>query len=93
MPSGSDNNDYSIVVKDVSVTYRTAIEGTPTVKNTIKRLGRRQRIVREVEALKGVNFRIKRGAVYGVVGTNGAGKARRRFSAHEACDPCTPSSR
>ena len=39
-------------VDDVSVTYRTSVEGTPTLKNTLMRMGRRQRVVREVEALK-----------------------------------------
>ncbi len=80
MPSGSENgysidDGYSIVVNDVSVTYRTSVEGRPTLENTFRRLGRRERIVREVEALKKVNFRIKRGHVYGVVGANGAGKS------------------
>ncbi len=69
------DDDLSIVVRDVSVTYRTSIEGKPTLQNTIRRLGRRQRIVREVEALKCVNFKVKRGAVYGIVGANGAGKS------------------
>jgi lipopolysaccharide transport system ATP-binding protein/teichoic acid transport system ATP-binding protein len=68
-------DDFSIVVNDVSVTYRTSVEGKPTFRSTVRRLGRRQRIVREVEALRNVNFRIKRGAVYGVVGANGAGKS------------------
>jgi len=80
LPSGSENgysvdDGYSIVVNDVSVTYRTSVEGRPTLQSTIRRLGRRERIVREVEALKKVNFRIKRGHVYGVVGANGAGKS------------------
>jgi ABC-type polysaccharide/polyol phosphate transport system ATPase subunit len=80
LPSDSDNgysvdDGYSIVVDDVSVTYRTSVEGRPTLQNTIRRLGRRERIVREVDALKKVNFRIKRGHVYGVVGANGAGKS------------------
>ena len=85
MPSGSNgasptraysvDDGYSIVVDNVSVTYRTSIEGQPTLRNTVRRLGRRERIVREVEALKNVNFRIKRGMVYGVVGANGAGKS------------------
>ena len=85
MPSGSDtaagsngysiDDGYSIVVNDVSVTYRTSVEGKPTLQSTLRRLGRRERIVREVEALKKVNFRIKRGHVYGVVGANGAGKS------------------
>ena len=69
------DDEFSIVVHDVSVTYRTSVEGKPTLRSTIGRLGRRQRIVREVQALKDVNFRIKRGAVYGVVGANGAGKS------------------
>jgi ABC-type polysaccharide/polyol phosphate transport system ATPase subunit len=73
--SYSVDDGYSIVVNDVSVTYRTSVEGKPTLQNTIRRLGRRERIVREVEALKKVNFRIKRGTVYGVVGANGAGKS------------------
>ena len=85
MPSGSDSSTasngysvddgYSIVVNDVSVTYRTSVEGKPTLQSTLRRLGRRERIVREVEALKKVNFRIKRGHVYGVIGANGAGKS------------------
>src|SRR5687767_11166322 len=71
----SVDDGYSIVVNDVSVTYRTSVEGRPTLQSTIRRLGRRERVVREVEALKKVNFRIKRGMVYGVVGANGAGKS------------------
>jgi ABC-type polysaccharide/polyol phosphate transport system ATPase subunit len=74
-PRYSVDDGYSIVVDRVSVTYRTSIEGKPTLRSTIGRLGRRQRIVREVDALKNVNFRIKRGAVYGIVGANGAGKS------------------
>jgi ABC-type polysaccharide/polyol phosphate transport system ATPase subunit len=63
------------VAQNVSVTYRTSTERAPTLRSTITRLGRRQRIVREVEALKNVSFRVKRGSVYGVVGANGAGKS------------------
>ena len=74
-PRYSVQDGYSIVVDNVSVTYRTSIESTPTLRNTITRLGRRERVVREVEAIKNVNFRIKRGSVYGVVGANGAGKS------------------
>jgi ABC-type polysaccharide/polyol phosphate transport system ATPase subunit len=67
--------DFSIRCDNVSVTYRTSVERKPTLKSTIRRAGRRQRTVREVRALKNVNFRVKRGAVYGVVGANGAGKS------------------
>ena len=74
MQSGSDG-EFSIRCDNVSVTYRTAIERAPTLKSTVRRLGRRERVIREVQALKNVNFRVKRGSVYGVIGANGAGKS------------------
>jgi ABC-type polysaccharide/polyol phosphate transport system ATPase subunit len=64
-----------IRVDDVSVTYRTSLEKAPTLKSTLLRLGRRQRIVREIQALKGVTFTVPHGKVLGVVGANGAGKS------------------
>jgi ABC-type polysaccharide/polyol phosphate transport system ATPase subunit len=64
-----------IRVQDVSVTYRTSLERAPTLKSTLLRLGRRQRIIRETEALKSVSFAVPHGKVMGVVGANGAGKS------------------
>jgi ABC-type polysaccharide/polyol phosphate transport system ATPase subunit len=64
-----------IRVEDVSVTYRTSIERAPTLKTTILRLGRRERIVREVEALRNVSVEVAHGKVLGIVGANGAGKS------------------
>ena len=71
--SGSDR--LSISVEDVSVTYRTSFEKRPTLSETVKRLGRRERIVREIEALQHVSFEVEHGKVLGVVGANGAGKS------------------
>jgi teichoic acid transport system ATP-binding protein len=64
-----------IRVEDVAVTYRTSLERKPTLKSTLLRLGRRERVVREVEALKGVSFDVPHGQVLGIVGVNGAGKS------------------
>jgi teichoic acid transport system ATP-binding protein len=64
-----------IRVEDVSLTYRTTLDRNPTLKTTMIKLGRRERIIREVEALKGVSFTVPHGQVLGVVGANGAGKS------------------
>lgn len=74
MPSESDA-PVSISVQDVSITYRTTFERTPTLKDAIVRFGRGERVVREVEAVKGVSFELKQGAILGIVGHNGAGKS------------------
>ena len=71
----SDPRGAAIRVRDVSLTYRTNLQKNPTLKSAIVRLGRRERIVREVKALQGVTFDVPHGKVMGVIGSNGAGKS------------------
>ena len=75
MSSLSVSERTRIRVEDVSVTYRASLEKAPTLKSTLLRLGRRERIVREIEALQSVSFTVPHGKVLGVVGANGAGKS------------------
>ncbi len=65
----------AVKVENVSVTYRTTFERTPTFKSAIVRLGRGERAVREVQALKNVSFEVPDGTALGIVGSNGAGKS------------------
>lgn len=67
--------DTAISVQDLSITYRTSFEAAPTLKSTIQRLGRRNKLVKTVDAIKSVSFEIQHGTVLGVVGHNGAGKS------------------
>ena len=68
-------DDSAISVEELSVTYRTTVERKPTLRGRLVRLGRRQRIVREIRALREVSFAVPHGMVLGVVGVNGAGKS------------------
>jgi ABC-type polysaccharide/polyol phosphate transport system ATPase subunit len=73
--SSDGRHPIAISVEDVSVTYRTSLEKKPTFKSTVVRLGRRERTVREIEAVKDVSLEIRRGSVVGIMGANGAGKS------------------
>jgi len=74
-PDKEITEDIAVSVQDVSVTYRTTFERVPTFKQALVRFGRGERAVKEVEAVKGVSFDVKKGTVLGIIGHNGAGKS------------------
>jgi teichoic acid transport system ATP-binding protein len=67
--------DWAVKVDELSITYRTAVETKPTLRRTLIRLGRRQRVIREIQAVRDVSLEVPHGNVLGVVGVNGAGKS------------------
>ncbi|WP_200886698.1 ABC transporter ATP-binding protein [Phaeacidiphilus oryzae] len=75
-PKPSAETDFAVRVENVHITYRTAIDPRAnTFRHKVTRLGRREKLVHEVKALRGVSFDVQPGTVLGIVGANGAGKS------------------
>ncbi len=67
--------DSAVKVENLLMTYRTTVEKRPTFKKALMRLGRNERVVRTIEAVRDVSFEVPHGAVLGIIGRNGAGKS------------------
>ena len=65
----------AVKVEDLAVTYRAAYERRPTLRSTLVRVGRRERVVREIKAVDHVSLEVPHGTVLGIIGANGAGKS------------------
>jgi teichoic acid transport system ATP-binding protein len=74
-PAHAPISDPAVSVEGLTITYRTTFESRPTLRTSLMRAGRRQRSVREIEAVKDVSFQVAHGTVLGVIGVNGAGKS------------------
>jgi ABC-type polysaccharide/polyol phosphate transport system ATPase subunit len=72
---GAEDDDVAIRVSDLSLVYRTSLESKPTLRSSLRRMGRRERVIREIQALDDVSFSVAPGRVLGVIGANGAGKS------------------
>jgi ABC-type polysaccharide/polyol phosphate transport system ATPase subunit len=75
MEAEREPDDLAIRVENLSLYYRTTMESRPTLRGSLRRMGRRRRVVREIRALQDVSFSVPHGQVLGVVGANGAGKS------------------
>ena len=77
MPSDSKapllTNEVAVSVRNLGLTYTTAIDRRPTLKARLKSFGGKQ--TRTIRALDNLNLDIEYGQVLGVIGTNGAGKS------------------
>jgi len=64
-----------IQVKNATVRFNIASERVDSMKEYFIKMAKRQLRFKEFLALKDINFEIKRGESWGIVGSNGAGKS------------------
>lgn len=68
-------DDYVIEVNHATVRFNMASEKIDNLKEYFVKLVHRQLMFQEFLALKDVDFKVKRGEAWGLIGTNGSGKS------------------
>lgn len=68
-------NDVIIEVKDISMKYRLTTEKIDSLKHFMIKKIKREIMYEDFYALSHVDFTVRKGEVFGVIGKNGAGKS------------------
>ena len=68
-------SEYAIEVNDVSMIFNIASEQLNNLKEYFIKLMRHELFFKEFRALNHISFKVRRGEVVGLVGTNGSGKS------------------
>ncbi len=70
-----ENKETVIDVKNVSMVFNMASEQLNSIKEYAIALAKRELRFKEFRALNNINLQVKKGDVYGILGTNGSGKS------------------
>ena len=67
--------EYAIKVEDVSMHFNMASEKIENLKEYVIKIFKRQLFFKDFTALDHISFEVRKGEVFGIVGTNGSGKS------------------
>lgn len=70
-----DNSEYAVQVQNATVRFNMASERIDNLKEYFVKLLQRKLMFQEFLALKEINFQVKKGESWGLIGTNGSGKS------------------
>jgi lipopolysaccharide transport system ATP-binding protein len=70
-----EKKEFIIDVSDATVRFNMASERVDNLKEYFIKLVRRQLMFQEFLVLQNINFKVRRGEAWGIIGTNGSGKS------------------
>lgn len=75
LPPEQDDREVIVDASHVSMVFNMASEQLNSLKEYFIKLMRRELMFKEFRALNDISFQVRRGDVFGLVGTNGSGKS------------------
>ena len=71
----AENTDFVVQVQKVSMHFNMAADNINSIREYLTRLTRKKLFFEDFIAVDNVSFDVKKGEVFGIVGTNGSGKS------------------
>ena len=69
------NRKIAVDVRDVSMHFNMASENINSLREYLTKLTKKQLFYKDFVAVQKLSFQVKKGEIFGIVGTNGSGKS------------------